>query len=53
MYLISCRQSKDGKACLLKAVCEVCNASLDTVGTFMQEIIKAIFRQVLYHKINV
>lgn len=38
------RQNKDGKACLLKAICEVSNVSSNNVGTFMEELLKAIFR---------
>lgn len=37
------RQNKDGKACLLKAICEVSQASKG-VGSFMEEILKTIFR---------
>ncbi|RZB39317.1 DM4 12 domain containing protein [Asbolus verrucosus] len=35
--------SKDGRACLLKAVCEVSRATREK-GTFIEEIVKAIFR---------
>ncbi|KAJ8921331.1 hypothetical protein NQ315_002945 [Exocentrus adspersus] len=35
--------SKDGKACLLKAICEVSQVA-HRKGTFMEEIIKAVFR---------
>ncbi|KAF5307134.1 hypothetical protein FQR65_LT07118 [Abscondita terminalis] len=37
-------QRQDGKACLLKAICEVSQRSSNHVGTFMEEIIKAIFK---------
>ncbi|KAJ8967294.1 hypothetical protein NQ314_002967, partial [Rhamnusium bicolor] len=37
------RLSKDGKACLLKAICEVSQVA-QRKGTFMEEIIKVIFR---------
>ncbi|XP_017773192.1 PREDICTED: uncharacterized protein LOC108560243 [Nicrophorus vespilloides] len=36
-------QSKDGRACLLKSVCEVNQAPPDK-GTFLEEIVKVIFR---------
>lgn len=39
-----CRQNKDGKACLLKAICEVSQISTKGVGSFMEEILKTIFR---------
>ncbi|XP_044258509.1 uncharacterized protein LOC123007335 [Tribolium madens] len=35
--------SRDGKACLLKAVCEVSKATTER-GTFLEELIKVIFR---------
>lgn len=35
--------SKDGRACLLKAICEVSQVG-EGKGTFVEEIIKAIFR---------
>ncbi|GJQ74283.1 hypothetical protein Trydic_g19180 [Trypoxylus dichotomus] len=38
-------QKKDGKACLLKAICEVSKAADDDrKGSFMDEIIKSVFR---------
>ncbi|GJQ74282.1 hypothetical protein Trydic_g19179 [Trypoxylus dichotomus] len=37
-------QRKDGKSCLLKAVCEVSQTAGGGKGTFVQEIVKAIFR---------
>ncbi|KAK9754951.1 DM4/DM12 family [Popillia japonica] len=42
-------QRKDGRACLLKAVCEVSQARDGELGTFIQEIIKAIFRSYRSH----
>jgi DM4/DM12 family len=44
--IFSNRNGKDGKACVLKALCET--EKLDDndagLGTFVQEILKAIFR---------
>lgn len=41
--MVISRLSKDGKACILKAVCEVSQVA-QKKGTFMEEIIKAVFR---------
>lgn len=41
--LFDFRQNKDGKACLLKALCEVNQKPKGRVGTFVEEILKAIF----------
>ncbi|XP_031338198.1 uncharacterized protein LOC116167098 [Photinus pyralis] len=44
-------QRQNGKACLLKAICEVTQRPANHVGTFMEEIIKAIFK-IKQHKNN-
>lgn len=35
--------NKDGKTCLLKALCEVNQTPKGKVGTFLEEILRAIF----------
>ncbi|KAF5299323.1 hypothetical protein FQA39_LY02496 [Lamprigera yunnana] len=37
-------QRQDGKACLLKVICEVSKRSSEHIGSFMEEMIKSIFK---------